>query len=139
MDAILFSAKVNVDDAKKHLDEGHEKLYWATTFRILKDKFLFPIQGFIHQKGKQVEYEATIVDIIPYNPAHYEDPALSEKVKPARWRITGEKNLNNAIDTLVITKIERFSIETTSLRKYDGTPVKKAPQGNYTRIRPPRA
>ena len=140
MDAILFSARVNVDDARKHLEEN-DKLYWEMPLPIAKQNFSFPIQGFIHVKGKQVEYEAEIVDIIPYNPANYQNSLLLEKVKPVPWRTEWRRNpgAHKWKSTLVITKIEPFSIETTSLKKYDGTPVKKAPQGNYVRILPPNA
>jgi len=99
---------------------------------------LFPIQGFIHIKGGQVEYEANIAKIIPYCPAHYEDPVLSEQVKPAPWRAAWEKSsrAHTGKCTLIIKKIEPFSIQTTALKKIDGTPVKRAPMG-YTRILPP--
>lgn len=49
MDAILFSANPNVvivGDAIKHLSD-HEELYWEVGFRIDRDKFYYPMYGFI--------------------------------------------------------------------------------------------
>jgi RecB family endonuclease NucS len=143
MDAILFSfarGQAGVDDAIRHL-QRHTKLYWDMPVPIKAGKLSFPIQGFIHIKGGQVEYEATIVCIIPYSRAHYEDPVLSEKVKPKPWRCAWQNNLknqraHNGKCTLIITKIEPFSIPATALKKVDGTPVKRAPMG-FTRILPP--
>ena len=76
-----------------------------------------------------------------HNPAHYEDPALAARVKPAPWRSAWQQDLNKARSTnwrftFVITKFEPFSIETRSVKKYDGTLVKQAPR-NYVRILPP--
>lgn len=143
MDAILFSARndiVNVDDAVRHLAD-HKELYWEAPFQIVEEKFSFPMWGFIHITGGQVEYRVTISKIIPHSRAHYEDPELAEQVKPAPWRSDWEKNHNeirsrNFKNTLVITEIYPFSFQTTSLIKYDGAPVKVAPQA-YVRILPP--
>lgn len=143
MDAILFSARqdiVNVDDAIRHLAD-HNELYWEVPFQIAEEKFSFPMLGFIHITGGQVEYRVSIANIIPHNPAHYEDPALADRVKPAPWRSEWQQNVNEARsprwkNTLIITEIDPFSFETTSLKKYDGTSVKIAPQG-YVRILPP--
>jgi hypothetical protein len=136
VDAILFSARAIVGEAIKHL-EKHENLYWDTPFRILKDKFSLPIEGLIYIKGKRVEYKATISDIISYDAANYKDSEFLNEVKPEEWLNNLKSRINNPKNTLIITKIEPFSIETRSLKRYDGTPVKRAPQGNYTRIIPP--
>ncbi len=137
MDAILFSARDIVGEAIKHL-EVHKKLYWDTPFRILKDQFSLPIEGMIHIKGKRVQYKATITDIIPYDEVNYKDPTFLEEVKPEQWRKDPNTRINNPKNTLIITTIEPFLIEAKSLKKYDGTPVKGAPQGNYTRIISPK-
>jgi hypothetical protein len=139
MDAILFSvngSQVNVGDAVRHL-EDHETLYWEAPFKIRAKKFSFPMYGFIHVKDEKIKYKVEIIDIIPHSPANYEDHEL----KPASWRSAWTNNLNNvrAHDwkfTLVIRKMEQTEIETLSLTKLDGTPVKRAPQ-SYTRIAAP--
>jgi hypothetical protein len=49
MDAILCSANpkmVTVDNAIKHLSD-HEELYWEVGFRSDRDKFYYPMYGFI--------------------------------------------------------------------------------------------
>jgi len=46
-------------------------------FSINRERFLYPILGYIHICGGQVEYVATIQDIIPFSPSHYEDKELS--------------------------------------------------------------
>jgi hypothetical protein len=69
MDAILFSANPNmvtVDDVIRHLAE-HKRLYWEVGFDIKKDHFSFPLYGFLHISGGQVEYRVTISDIIPFS------------------------------------------------------------------------
>lgn len=94
MDAILFSAKpsmVDVDDAIRHLAD-HKELYWEVGFQIVKEKLSFPILGFIHISGGQVEYRVTINDILPFDPAHYENAALAERVKPEPWRREWKEN-----------------------------------------------
>lgn len=142
MDAILFSARqdmVNVDDAVRHLAD-HSKLYWEMPVPIIAKQFKFPMLGFIHITGGQVEYQVTIAKIIPHSPAHYEDRDLAHRVKPPPWISAWEQNLpearHNWKSALVITKIDPFSIETTALKKYDGSPVKRAPMG-FIRILPP--
>jgi hypothetical protein len=53
MDAILFSANptmVKVDDAIRHLSD-HEELYWEIGFSINRERFLYPILGYIHICG----------------------------------------------------------------------------------------
>ena len=85
--AILFSANPNmvvVDDARNHLAD-HKELYWSVGFRIANHNFSFPIYGFIHIRGGQVEYRSTIRDIIPFSPSHYEDRRLASRVKPEPW------------------------------------------------------
>lgn len=81
--AILFSASpsmVDVDDARRPL-EDHKELYWTVGFPIAKDQFSFPIFGFIHVGGGQVEYRALVNDIVQFSAGHYEDPSL----KPMPW------------------------------------------------------
>ncbi len=144
MDAILFSANPNmveVDDALKHL-AGHEQLYWGVGFRIDKSVFSFPIYGFMHISGQQVEYRATIRDIIPFEWAHYEDEALASQVKPEAWirewreapKEEPKKEWRNA---LVMTEIIPFSYNTYLFDKYEGGRVKNPPQG-FIRVFPPR-
>ena len=60
---------VTVDDAIRHLST-HDELYWEVGFRIAKDSFSFPMLGFIHISGSQVEYRATIRGIMPFSPDH---------------------------------------------------------------------
>lgn len=64
MDAILFSAsdKMPFGDGVKHL-EAHDELYFEVKFPIRKEKFSFPIFGFVHVKGRQVEYRLTIAAV----------------------------------------------------------------------------
>jgi len=142
MDAILISAKqamVNVDDAIRHLAD-HKELYWEVMFRIVKEQFSFPILGFIHITGGQVEYRATINDIIPFDSAHYDGP-IAALVKPEPWRREWKDNVDECRShrwkaALVMTRIDPFSYETKSLKKYDGEPV-KGPQRGYIRVLPP--
>jgi len=143
MDAILFSADsavTQVDDAIRHLSD-HEELYWEVCFAIRRNRFGYPILGYIHICGAQVEYVATIQDIVPFSRAHYEDKELSSRVKPAIWLREWEENLNQCQfrpwkNALVMTQIEPFSYNTFDLHKYEGALVTKAPQ-NYTRVWPP--
>jgi hypothetical protein len=143
MDAILFSANpsmVTVDDAIRHLST-HDELYWEVGFRIAKDSFSFPMLGFIHISGSQVEYRATISDIVPFSPDHYDNKKLAERVKPKSWLQEWKKNVGVARthpwkNALVMTEIVPFSYDTCSIYKYDGTLIQKAPQG-YARVLPP--
>lgn len=143
MDAILFSANptmVMVDDAIRHLAE-HDELYWSVPFSIDRNKFAYPILGYMHICGDQVEYVATIKEIIPFSPQHYEDKELSQKVKPAIWSREWEENLENCRsypwkNALVMTHIEPFSYNTYWLEKYGGGAVRLPPQG-YIRVLPP--
>lgn len=134
MDAILFSAdpaRAVVDDAVRHLAD-HKELYWSVGFPIDRDKFTFPIDGYIHVKGEQVEYRATISNIVPFSPKHY-DPLL----KPEPWiREWNETPRHREENSLVITDIVPFSYDTYALKKYDGTSVKIPPMG-FVRILPP--
>ncbi len=139
MDAILFSAKpsmVDVDDARTHLDNYNE-LYWSVGFRIEKDKFSFPIFGFIHISGDQVRYRALVNDILPFSPEHYENP----RVKPGPWIQAWENNHDNIRshrfkNELVMTEIVPFSFDTRLSEKYGGGLVKLPPFG-YVRVVPP--
>lgn len=144
MDAILFSAKstmVTMDDAVRHLAE-HDELYWEVGFSIDSNRFVFPILGYIHICGGQVEYVVTIQDIIPFSPSHYEDKELSQKVKPVPWLKEWAENTNNCQSyhwkyAFVMTHIEPYSYNTYDFQKYGGDYVKKAPQ-NYIRVLKPR-
>src|ERR1700730_3153671 len=124
VDAILFSANPNmviVDDAIRHLAD-HKELYWEVGFRIVKDNFSYPMYGFIHISGGQVEYRATIRDIVPFSPTHYEDGALAAQVKPEPWLREWKENVNDARsrpwrNALVITEIVPFSYDTYLFEK----------------------
>lgn len=143
MDAILFSANptmVRVDDAIRHLSY-HEELYWEVGFRINREKFSYPILGYIHICGGQVEYKVTIRDIIPFSQRHYEGNELSERVKPNPWLREWEENINGVRsypwkNALVITHIEPFSYDTYDFRKHEGSSIQRPPQ-NYIRVIPP--
>jgi hypothetical protein len=127
--AILISARrsmVDVDDAIRHLAD-HRELYWSLPVKINTSALSFPIFGFIHVTGEQVEYRTTITDIIPFDAAHYDNT----QVKPEPWRNEWKQNIEgrkNFKIELVMTRIDPFSCETTSLRKHDGEPVTIAPR-----------
>lgn len=131
---------VVVDDAIRHL-AAHDELYWEVGFRIVKNTFSFPMLGFMHISGRQVEYRVTIRDIIPFSFAHYEDTSLADRVKPEPWLREWKENLNDARsypwkNALVMTEIIPFSYDTYSFQKYDGTSVQIPPHG-YVRVLPP--
>jgi hypothetical protein len=135
-DAILFSAKpsmVDVDDARRHL-EDHKELYWTVGFPIAKQQFAFPIFGFIHISGGQVEYRALVDDIVPFSADHYESPSL----KPAPWRERWKNDPNERAwkNNLVMREIVPFSFDTYQFEKYDGGAITHPPQG-YVRVIPP--
>jgi hypothetical protein len=141
-DAILFSADpdlVVVDDAIRHLAE-HEELYWEVGFRIVRDNFSYPLFGFIHIKGGGVEYRATIRDILPSSPVHYEDEGLAAKVKPEAWIRDWRENTDEYRlrwkYAFVITEIVPFSYETCLFIKSDGTRVQRPPE-SYVRVLSP--
>ena len=121
MDAILFSANpsmVTIDDAIRHLAD-HEELYWEVGFRIAKNGFSYPMLGFMHISGAQVEYRVTIRDIVPFSLAHYEDKKLAERVKPKPWLREWRENPNDVRsypwkNALVMTEIVPFSHDTYS-------------------------
>jgi len=143
MGAILFSADpeiVRFDDARRHLAD-HDELYWEVGFKIKRENFSYPMLGYIHVCRSQVEYVATIKDIVPFSPSHYEDKDLAARVKPLPWRREWAENINDIRthhwkSALVITALEPFSYDTFALHQLDGRPVTKAPQ-NYTRILQP--
>ena len=143
MDAILFSANpsmVTVDDAIRHLAE-HDELYWEVGFRIARNGFSYPMYGFMHISGGQVEYRANIRDIVPFSRDHYEDKTLADRVKPEPWLTDWKENHNNIQsrpwkNALVMTEIVPFSYDTYSFKKYDGTKVRVPPFG-YVRVLPP--
>jgi hypothetical protein len=133
MDAILFSAnpaRVVVDDAVRHLAD-HKELYWSVGFQIRRDNFTYPMYGYMHISGEQVEYRATISDIVPFLPAH-----CDQLLKPEPWIREWNEKRRPGKNSLVITEIVPFSYDTYSLKKCDGTSVKVAPQG-FVRILPP--
>lgn len=136
MDAIIFSANptmVDVDDATRHL-EDHNELYWSVGFPIVKDQFSFPVFGFIHIGGGQVEYRALVSGIVPFSVSHYEDPSL--KPKPWRERWATEPNERAWKNSLVMTEIVPFSFDTYKFEKLGGGLVTLPPQG-YVRVIPP--
>ena len=143
MDAILFSADPNmvkVDDAIRHLS-NHDELYWEVGFSVVRDRFKYPMFGFIHIKGNQVEYKVTIKDIIPFSPEHYESQPLAEMVKPEPWLKEWKDDLNGTFlhrwkTAIIMTEIKPFSYDTYTFRKYDGNPVTHPPQ-KYIRVLPP--
>ncbi|MBI2294408.1 MAG: DUF91 domain-containing protein [Betaproteobacteria bacterium] len=131
---------VVVDDAIRHL-ANHEELYWEVGFRMAKDNFSFPMLGFMHISGGQVEYRVAIRDIVSHSPDHYEDRSLAERVKPESWIREWKENLDDFRsypwkNTLVMTEIAPFSYDTYSFQKYDGTSVQIPPHG-YVRVLPP--
>jgi hypothetical protein len=98
---------------------------------------VFPLTGFIHVSGTQVEYKATISDIIPFSTSHFDDPC----VKPEPWIREWKENVDDTQsapwkNVLVITEISPYSFDTLAFRKLDGTPVTLAPQ-NYIRVQLP--
>jgi endonuclease NucS-like protein len=131
---------VTVDDAIRHLS-NHDELYWEVGFRINRSKFVYPIFGFIHISGSQVEYRVTIRDIVPFSKDHYENRKLAERVKPESWLREWRDNIGDVRthpwkNALVMTDIVPFSYDTCSIYKYDGTLIQKAPEG-YARVLPP--
>ena len=131
MDAILFSvnpAMAVVDDAVRHLAD-HKELYWSVGFKIDGGKFTYPMYGYMHIKREQVEYRATISDIVPFLPAHF-DQLLKPKLWTREWKDEKPRPYENS---LVITEIKPFSYDTYSLKKCDGTSVKVPPMG-FVRI-----
>lgn len=133
MDAILFSARNGIVEAAiDHLGDPDRCVYWSLAVPMKANELSTPIVGLIHVKGDQVKYRATIDRIIPYDPAHDDDP----EVKPTLWRDEKAKKSpdRRPLFDLVISQIVPFSYETTSLlKKINGEPVKQAPQG-YVRI-----
>jgi len=136
MDAILFSANPNrteVADAISHLAR-RKALYWSVGFKIAQakqDEFEYPMYGYIHITGEQVEYRATIREIIPFSRKHY-----YPLVKPKRWIKAQKEKKHSCQISLAITKIVPFSYNTLKLKRHNGKKVKRAPQ-SYIRIRPP--
>ncbi len=143
MDAILFSADPNmvkVDDAIRHLS-NYDELYWEVGFPVVRDRFKYPMIGFIHIKGNQVEHEVIIKDIIPFSPEHYESQPLAEMVKPEPWLKEWKDDVNGTFShrwktAIIMTDIKPFSYDTYSLLKYDGNPVTHPPQ-KYVRVLQP--
>ncbi len=141
--AILFSARpsmVDVDDARNHLID-HKELYWEVGFQIRKTNFSFPLLGYIHITGRQVEYRVTINDIHPFDVSHYENAALATQVKPRSWIDEWKNNTRNVRahqwrTVFVITQIDPFSYDTQSLVMPNGETVKRAPQ-KYIGVLPP--
>lgn len=144
MDSILFSVNpsmATVDDAVRHLT-NHEELYWEVGFQIDRNRFSYPILGFMHIKKGQVEYKATIRDIIEFSREHYENEELAKRVKPEPWLQEWRENLNNVrehlwIYALVMTEIMPFSYDTRSFRKLDGNLVTLPPR-SYINVLSPK-
>ncbi len=138
MDAILFGSNPRVGDiadAIKHLAD-HKELYWTVGFKIAKKYFSFPLLGFIHVAGKQVEYKATINQILPFEPAHYENAAVKPESWRQEWKDVKRRPHLPQENTFIITQIERVSCEATSFKKPGGGSVTHAPQ-SYVRVLPP--
>lgn len=143
MDAILFSANptmVEIDDAVRHLAD-HDELYWEVPFPLARNKFSYPMLGFIHISGGQVEYRVTIRDAIPFSPEHYEREGLAERLKPEPWRREWRENLRDVRSrpwktALVISSIEPFSYDTYKFRRQDGSLIQRPPR-SYVRVLPP--
>jgi hypothetical protein len=141
--AILFSARpsmVDIDDARNHLID-HQELYWEVGFQIKKARFSFPLLGYIHIAGGQVEYRVTIKDILPFDASHYENAALAARVKPRPWINEWKNNTRNVRahhwrNAFVITQIDPFSYDTKNLVMPNGETVKRPPQ-KYIGILPP--
>jgi len=114
--AILFSARpsmVDIDDARNHLMD-HKELYWEVGFPIRKANFSFPLLGYIHIAGGQVEYRLTISDILPFDVSHYENATLATRVKPRPWIDEWKNNTRNVRahhwrTALIITQIDPFT------------------------------
>jgi hypothetical protein len=135
-DAILFSAKrgmTDVDDARRHL-EINKQLYWSVGFSIDRNQLSFPLFGFIHITGAQVEYRALVIDIVPFSPSHFEDPSLKPSLWRAEWKNDPYKH--DWRNSLVIAEIVPFSFDTRQFEKHGGGVVKDAPQG-FVRVIPP--
>ena len=130
---------VDVDDAIRHLD-SHVQLYWEVGFAIKREKFTFPMFGYIHVCGQQVRYRVIIEDIVPFSLSHYEDLEFARTVKPDPWirewaEKTDDTRAHSWKNALVITMIESFSCPTTEFIKFDGSAVRHAPEG-YIRVQP---
>jgi hypothetical protein len=140
MDTIVFCADSNlvtVDDAIRHL-EIYPQLYWEVGYTIDKSQFSFPMIGLIHINGSQVEYRATIADIIPFSVSHYtaKDAWLN---KPATWIKEWQKNIKNVRErswkiAYVMTDIQPFSYDTLKLIKYKDKKQLTWPPRSYTRV-----
>jgi hypothetical protein len=140
MDAILFSAdpnRVDVEVAKKHLAD-HGELYWGLNSPIVRGRFSYPMYGYLHMCGGQVEYRVSIRDIVPFSHNRCEDRAL----RPGPWILAWQENRDGVRaepwkNDLVLTEIVPFPYDTYSFQKWDGAGrIKQAPQ-SYTRVLPP--
>lgn len=131
---------VDIDDAVRHLEENNE-LYWSVMFRINIDRFSFPILGFIHISGRQVEYRALIGRIVPFSANVFENP-LAEKIKPLSFRQLWENDPRERArswkNDLVFTEISPFSCDTLKFEKYPSGSglVTLAPRNNIQVIPP---
>lgn len=139
MDAILFSARPTVvHDAIRHLDE-HNELYWSVGFRIIRDKFSYPMVGFIHIKGGKVAYKVEIKDIIRFSREHYEGQNAN-LYKSENWIAELINNIDERAkrrNTLIMTSIHPFSYDTYKFVKYDDGQFIKLPPMSYIRVLPP--
>lgn len=138
MDAILICVnpkKYAVDDALKHLAD-HNELFWGVRFRIARDRFSYPMYGYIHMCGGKVQYRASIRDVVPCSPDQHQDRALKPESWVREWQENSKKKREEWKYELVMTEITPFSYDTYSFQKYDGTKVKRPPE-NYVRVLPP--
>lgn len=143
MVAILFSANpqwVRFEDAINHL-RHHDELYWEVGYRVRPENFVFPINGYIHVSGRQVEYVSTIVDIISFSPRHYSDPVIAEKKKPHTWVEEWKSNTKGVRDhnwqtVFVMTRLSSFVYNTYDFKKVaDGNITN--PPNKYVRVEDP--
>lgn len=133
--AILFSADPsigNIQDAINHL-RTHKELYWEVGYNIDKNKFTFPLIGYIHIKKIGVKYRVVIKDIKPHKKYHYTGQE-AYKIKPKEW-IEGYNGDESWKSCYVFTRIEELTdvIDTLSIKKENGESITLAPQG-YVRI-----
>ena len=127
MDAVLFSGNVKSANNAENYLQNHNEFFWDVGFNLEKNKYVFPILGYMHIPGRQVEYIVTIKDIIPFSLQHYQD---------REWKDDGENVTQfNWKSTLVITQIKPFSYDTHKFKKYSGGFIDNPPQG-YIRVLP---
>lgn len=133
--------QTDMRDAKKHLKE-HSELYWIVGFGIRRDQFTYPIDGYMHVKGRNVQYKVKIKDIKSFSREHYADKD-AELFMPQKWidwwlrnELKEEEKKYKPKNTIIITEIYDFPYATRQFKKINGSLVKRPPQ-NYIRVLPP--